>query len=172
MQSLYPFFFSLLCIIFAQTMDQGKYPYFYVFFNMQGSDMILCNLSLQFFFFFFFNFYVSFQHKSWSRVSICTFMSFSTCKEVICFYAISLSCWFVCVCVCVFSLLCVIFAQTMEQGKYPYFYVFFNMQVSNMLLCNLSILFYLFIYFFHFFVSFSHRPWNKVSICTFMSFST
>ena len=71
-------------------MEQGKYPYFYFFFNMQGSNMLLCNLSIHFFF----HFYVSFSHRPWSKISICSFMSFSTCKEVICFYAISLSIFF------------------------------------------------------------------------------
>ena len=159
MQSLYPFFFfSLLCIIFAQTMEQGKYPYFYVFFNVQGSDMLLCNLSIHLFYFLFFHFYVSFSHRPWSKVSIYTFMSFSTCKKVIWFYAISISIFFF------FSLLCIIFAQTMEQGKYPDFYVFFNMRGSNMLLCNLSI---------HFFFSLLCIIFaqTKVSIRTLMSSS-
>ena len=131
MQSLYPFFFTFM-YHFAQTMEHGKCPYFYVFFNMQGSNMFLCNLSIQFFSllciifaqtmkqdkypFMSFSLLCIISHKPWSKVSVRTFMTFSTCKEVICFYAISLSIF------C--SLSCIIFAQTMEQDKYPYFYVF------------------------------------------------
>ena len=101
-------------------------------------------------------------------------LSFSTCKKVICFYAISIfkkmhhfridysaSLGKLPVLLCPshmqgsnmllynlsiqlfdYLFICIIFAQTMEQGKYPYSYVFFNMQGSNMLLCNLSIHFF------------------------------
>ena len=109
MQSLYPFFFTFM-YHFAQTMEHGKCPYFYVFFNMQGSNMFLCNLSIQFFSllciifaqtmkqdkypFMSFSLLCIILHRPWSKVSVRTFMSFSTCKEVICFYAISLSSFF------------------------------------------------------------------------------
>ena len=138
-------------------MEQGKYPYSYVFFNMQGSNMLLCNLSIHFFFF---HFYVSFSHRPWSKVSICTFMSFSTCKEVICFNAISLSIYFI------FYFFTFMYHFRIDQGKYPYSYVFFKMQGSNMLLYNLSI------HFFSLLCIISHRPWSMVSVRTFMSFST
>ena len=105
--------------------------------------------------FFFFHFYVSFSHRPWSKVSILTFMSFSICEEVICFYAISLSIFF-------FTFM---YHFRIDQGKYPYSYVFFKMQGSNMLLCNLSI------HFFSLLCIISHRPWSMVSVRTFMSFS-
>ena len=87
MQSLYPFFFSTFMYHFR--IDQGKYPYSYVFFKMQGSNMLLCNLSIHFF-----SLLCIISHRPWSMVSVRTFMSFSICKEVICFYAISLSNFF------------------------------------------------------------------------------
>ena len=87
MQSLHPIIY-LFTFMYHFRIDhgQGKYPYSYVFFNMQGSNMLPCNLSIQFFF----HFYVSFSHRLWSKVSIHTFLSFWTCKEVIGLYAISL----------------------------------------------------------------------------------
>ena len=84
--SIHFFFFTFM---YHFRIDQGKYPYSYVFFKMQGSNMLLCNLSIHFF-----SLLCIISHRPWSRVSVRTFMSFSICKEVICFYAISLSNFF------------------------------------------------------------------------------
>ena len=104
------------------------------------------------------NFYIQFSYRPLSKATDLYFCLFQHAKKVICFYAISL------------SKKCTIFEQTIGQAQVsdPYSYVFLT---CKEVICfyAISLSNYLFI---HFYVSFSHRPWSKVSIHTLTSFST